>query len=160
MKRYVAFLETKVDKTTGILNEGPLGDWLSPENGKNDNTAFWMSYFAYDLEIMTKVAKILNKTEDAEAFKARYEEVKRIFNDVYVDKISHRSLKSGVKTARMGPPNARNAEDKSDKGQLVDTQASYAIPLDLGLFNDENKPFAIKFLNETLTRKNKDDEGV
>jgi alpha-L-rhamnosidase len=160
MKKYVAFLETKVDKATGILNEGPLGDWLSPENGKNDNTAFWMSYFAYDLEIMTKVAKILNKTEDATAFKARYEEVKRVFNEVYVDKISHRSVKSGVKTARMGPPNARNAEDKSDKGQLVDTQASYAIPLDLGLFNEENKPFAIKYLNEALIRKNKDDEGV
>jgi alpha-L-rhamnosidase len=160
MKKYMAFLDTKVDKATGILNEGPLGDWLSPENGKNDNTAFWMTYFAYDLEIMTKVATILNKTEDAAVFKARYEEVKRVFNEVYIDKKSHRTIKSGVKTARMGPPNARNVEEKSDKGQLVDTQASYAIPLDLGLFNEENKPFAIKYLNEALIRKNKDDEGV
>jgi alpha-L-rhamnosidase len=160
MKKYTAFLETKVDKATGILNEGPLGDWLSPENGKNDNTAFWMSYFAYDLEIMNKVATILNKNEDAADFEVRYEEVKRIFNEIYVDKNTHRTIKSGVKTARMGPPNARNVEEKSDKGTLVDTQASYAIPLDLGLFNDENKPFAIKYLNETLTRKNKDDEGV
>jgi alpha-L-rhamnosidase len=160
MKKYVAFLDTKVDKATGILNEGPLGDWLSPENNKNDNTAFWMSYFAYDLEIMNKVATILNKSEDAAAFKARYEEVKKVFNEVYIDKNTHRTIKSGVKTARMGPPNARNVEEKSDKGQLVDTQASYAIPLDLGLFNEENKPFAIKYLNEALTRKNKDDEGV
>ncbi|MCP9757166.1 alpha-L-rhamnosidase [Lacihabitans sp. CCS-44] len=160
MKKYVAFLDTKVDKATEILNEGPLGDWLSPENNKNDNTEFWMSYFAYDLEIMNKVATILNKPEDAAAFKARYEEVKRVFNEVYVDKNTHRTIKSGVKTARMGPPNTRNVEEKSDKGQLVDTQASYAIPLDLGLFNDENKPFAIKYLNEALTRKNKDDEGV
>jgi alpha-L-rhamnosidase len=160
MKKYVTFLDTKVDKATGILNEGPLGDWLSPEGNKNDNTAFWMSYFAYDLEIMNKVATILNKTEEAAAFKARYEEVKRVFNEVYVDKNTQRTIKSGVKTARMGPPSARNVEEKSDKGQLVDTQASYAIPLALGLFNDENKLFAIKYLNETLLRKNKDDEGV
>ena len=51
----------------------------------------------------------------------------------------------------MGLPNARNVEEKSDKGQLVDTQASYAIPLDLSLFNEENKPFAIKYLNEALS---------
>ena len=160
MKRYMAFLETKIDKNTGILNEGPLGDWLSPENGKNDNTEFWMSYFAYDLEIMNKVATVLNKKEDALAFKTRYDEIKKAFNEIYVDKTTHKTVKSGLKTGRMGPPSARPTEEKSDKGLLVDTQASYAIPLDLGLFNEENKPFAIKYLNETLVRKNKDDEGV
>jgi alpha-L-rhamnosidase len=160
MKRYIAFLETKVDKNTGILNEGPLGDWLSPEGNKNDNTEFWMSYFAYDLEIMNKVATILNKTDDAAAFKAQHDKIKKTFNEVYIDKSMHKTIKSGVKTARMGPPSARNVEEKSDKGQLVDTQASYAIPLALGLFDEENKPFAIKYLNETILRKNKDDEGV
>jgi alpha-L-rhamnosidase len=44
--------------------------------------------------------------------------------------------------------------------QLMDSQASYAIPLALGVFNDENKPYAIKFLNEAVQRKNKDDGGV
>ena len=160
MKRYIDFLETKVDKTTGILNEGPLGDWLSPEGNKNDNTEFWMTYFAYDLEIMNKVATILNKNDDAVAFKTKYEAIKKTFNEIYIDKTTHKTIKSGVKAARMGPPNARNVEEKSDKGQLVDTQASYAIPLALGLFNEENKPFAIKYLNETLLRKNKDDEGI
>ena len=38
MKRYVAFLETK-QTPEGILNEGPLGDWLSPEGNKNDNNS-------------------------------------------------------------------------------------------------------------------------
>jgi alpha-L-rhamnosidase len=160
MKKYVQFLETKVEKNTGVLNEGPLGDWLSPENNKNDNTLFWMSYYAYDLDIMYKVATILNKTEDATAFKTRRDEIKKIFNEIYVDKTTHKTIKSGVKSARMGPPNARQVEEKSDKGQLIDTQASYAIPLALGMFNDENKPFAIKYLNEAIQRKNKDDEGI
>lgn len=160
MKKYINFLETKVDKTNGILNEGPLGDWLSPENNKNDNTLFWMSYFAYDLEIMSKVATILGKTDEAAQFAKRQQEIKKTINDVYVDKNTHRTVKSGVVAARMGPPGPQAAETKSDKGMLMDTQASYAIPLALGMFDEVNKPFAIKYLNETIERKNKDDGGI
>lgn len=160
MKKYINFLETKVDKTNGILNEGPLGDWLSPEGNKNDNTLFWMAYFAYDLDIMSQMASVLGKTEEAKSLKYRSEEIKKVFNVIYVDKATHRTVKSGVKTGFMGPPNAQEAAAKSDKGELIDTQASYAIPLALGTFNAENKAFAVKFLNEAIARKNKDDGGV
>ncbi|GGD69431.1 hypothetical protein GCM10011514_36930 [Emticicia aquatilis] len=160
MKKYINYLETKVDKSNGILNEGPLGDWLSPEGNKNDNTEFWMAYFAYDLDIMSQMATALGKTEEAKSLKNRSEEIKKTFNEIYVDKATHRTIKSGVKTGFMGPPNAQEAASKSDKGQLVDTQASYAIPLALGTFNTENKAFAIKFLNEAIARKNKDDGGI
>ncbi len=160
MRRYIQFLESKVDKTNGILNEGPLGDWLSPEGNKNDNTLFWMSYFAYDLEIMSKAAAILGKAEDAKQFQQRSQEIKKAFNEIYVDKATHRTVKSGVRTGFMGPPNQQQGPPQSEKGQLMDTQASYAIPLALGIFNDENKPYAIKFLNEAVQRKNKDDDNV
>jgi len=160
MKRYIQFLETKVDKSTGILNEGPLGDWLSPEGNKNDNTLFWMAYFAYDLAIMSNVATILEKPDDAAQFAKRQREIKAAWNEIYVDKTSHKTIKSGVKTGFMGAPNEQQQAQKSDKGQVVDTQASYAIPLALGLFNDNNKPFAIQQLNESIERKNKDDGGV
>ncbi|WP_305951747.1 alpha-L-rhamnosidase [Emticicia oligotrophica] len=160
MKKYINFLETKVDKSNGILNEGPLGDWLSPEGNKNDNTLFWMAYFAYDLDIMSQMAAVLGKTDEAKTLKNRSEEIKKAFNEIYVDKATHRTVKSGVKTGFMGPPNAQEAAAKSDKGELIDTQASYAIPLALGTFNAENKAFAVKFLNEAIARKNKDDNGV
>jgi alpha-L-rhamnosidase len=160
MKKYINFLETKVDKTNGILNEGPLGDWLSPEGNKNDNTEFWMAYFAYDLDLMSQMAVTLDKIVEAKSLKTRSEEIKKTFNEIYVDKATHRTVKSGMKTATMGPPNALEAISKSDKGQLIDTQASYAIPLALGAFNAENKPFAVKFLNEAIARKNNDDGGI
>ncbi len=160
MKKYINFLETKIDKTTGVLNEGPLGDWLSPEGNKNDNTLFWMSYFAYDLDIMSQMANALGKTDEAQKFITRRDEIKKAFNEIYIDKNSHKSVKSGLKTAGFGPPNAQQSEAKSDKGVLIDTQASYAVPLALGTFNDENKAFAIKNLNESITRKNKDDGGI
>ncbi len=161
MKRYIQFLESKVDKKTGILNEGPLGDWLSPEGNKNDNTLFWMAYFAYDLEIMNKVATILQKTADASAFKTRYEAIKKIFNEVYVDKNTHKTVKSGVVSARLGPPSEKQPiAIKTDKGDLIDTQASYAIPLDLDVFDETNKTYAIQNLNESIQRKNRDDLGA
>ncbi len=159
MKRYLAFLESK-QNPEGILNEGPLGDWLSPEGNKNDNTAFWMSYQAYDYDIMTKVAGILGFTDDAKNFAQKSAERKALFNQVYVDPISTKSIKSGVKTASMGPPNAAAANNSSDKGQLVDTQASYAIPLALGIYNPTHKPHAIANLVATVNRSNTDDGGI
>ena len=160
MKRYIQFLDTKIEKETGILNEGPLGDWLSPEGNKNDNTLFWMAYFAYDLDIMSQMATALGKNEDATLFKNKSADIKKAFNASYVDKTTHRTVKSGVKTGFMGAPNEADARGSSDKGKLMDTQASYAIPLALGIFNEENKPYALKHLNETIQRKNKDDGGV
>ena len=158
MKRYLAFLETKIDEQ-GILNEGPLGDWLSPEGNKNDNTLFWMSYFAYDLDLMSQMANNLGETEDAEKFKSRSAEIKAKFNEVYVDKENYKTIRSGVKTRFVGPPNEAAKVGKLVKGDLIDTQASYAIPLALGTFNDINKPFAVKHLAETIERKNTDDQG-
>jgi alpha-L-rhamnosidase len=160
MKKYINFLESKIDKNTGILNEGPLGDWLSPEGNKNDNTLFWMAYFSYDLNIMSQMASILGKTDEAIALKKRSEEIKKAFNDIYIDKNSHRTVRSGLKTGFWGAPNEKEGTGKTDKGVIVDTQASYAIPLALDVFDEANKPFAIKYLNEAVSRTNKDDSGI
>ncbi len=160
MKKYIAFLETKVMPENQILNEGPLGDWLSPEGNKNDNTLFWMSYFAYDLEIMSKVASELGKSEDAKSFAKRSEEVKAVFNQVYVDKNKHKTVKSGLVTGFMGAPNEADGRGASDKGQLMNTQASYAVPLALDMFDAENKPFAVNNLEATILKPGTDDGGV
>jgi alpha-L-rhamnosidase len=158
MKRYMTFLDSKVKD--GILNEGPLGDWLSPEGNKNDNTLFWMAYQAADLAIVSKVARILGFSAEADAYLAQSEAKKVDFNAIYVDRTNFKTIKSGVKTGFMGPPNANAAPEVSDKGQLMDTQASYAIPLALNVFNANNAPHAVTHLVETITRSNKDDQGV
>lgn len=159
MKKYIHFLESKMDKNTGILNEGPLGDWLSPEGTKNDNTLFWMAYFAYDLSIMHKVALALQHSEDANYFLRKQNEIKNAFNEIYIDKITHQTIKSGTKTGFMGPPNQQSVDQKTDKGQLIHTQASYAIPLALDVFDSINKPYAIQYLKETIARATTDDES-
>jgi alpha-L-rhamnosidase len=133
---------------------------LSPEGNKNDNTAFWVSYQAYNYEIMEQVAHILGFESDASNYAKKSADRKALFNTIYMDAATHKSVKSGVKAASMGPPNAAVVTAKTEKGQLVDTQASYAIPLALGVFDASNKPFAVARLVETVKRSNTDDGGV
>ncbi|WP_185781823.1 alpha-L-rhamnosidase [Croceivirga lutea] len=158
MKRYVTFLSSKIDPETGIINEGPLGDWLSPEGFKNEDTAFWTAYHLKDLEILAKTAILLDKGSDAEVFQKQYEERKRFFNKTYVDASTGKSLHLGNQSLRFGPP---LPEDKQKKaGDFVDTQASYAIPLNMGVLNKENKEKAVSNLVATIQRPNEDELGV
>lgn len=141
MKRYISFLETKIDVNTGLLNEGPLGDWLGPENNKNEPVLLWTAYFVYDLWIMAKTAEILGDLRDVKTYWDRYEEQKKFFNNKFVDAITHKTIRSEGET-------------------LIDTQTSYAVPLALGAFNYENIPFAVEYLVAACKRENKDDGSV
>ncbi|HCX24344.1 MAG TPA: alpha-L-rhamnosidase, partial [Cytophagales bacterium] len=84
MKAYVDFLKTR-ENEEGIIHEGPLGDWLSPEGYKNDNSLIWTAYQIRDLEIVYRSAELLGKTEDAAKYKQQYEERKAFFNETYVN---------------------------------------------------------------------------
>ncbi|MDX2067512.1 MAG: family 78 glycoside hydrolase catalytic domain [Haliscomenobacter sp.] len=159
MKRYVDFLETKIEPQTGILNEGPLGDWLSPEGNKNDNTLFWMAYYAYDLYILAKMARELGNNVDYVALNERSLKIKEKFNKTYLNE-EGKTVKSGIKTGFMGAPNESDTRTQSEKGNLMDTQASYAIPLALNTFSIDIRPKIIEHFKASIVRKNVDDSGV
>jgi alpha-L-rhamnosidase len=155
------FLQTRIDHEKGVMNEGPLGDWLSPEQNKNDNTLIWECYYIYDLELMAKIADILGKTEEAAEFIERHKERKIFFNKTYVDAETKKTVPSGFISMRMGPPGI-NPKDKNSttSGELIDTQASYAIPLALGVIDSVNEQGAAKNLANAVMRKNTDDSGI
>jgi len=157
MKRYVDFLESKQNED-GILDEGPLGDWLSPENSKNDNTAMWNAYQVYDLEIIYKSAEILGYTEDATKYKNKYTERKDFFNKTYFNPTTNQSISAGFEAFGFGP----KPDDftKPTKGSIVDTQASYAIPLALNTYHPKNEKKAAEMLVNSINRPNRDDLGV
>ncbi|MBK6978018.1 MAG: family 78 glycoside hydrolase catalytic domain [Cytophagaceae bacterium] len=159
MLKYINFLETKIDPKTGILNEGPLGDWLSPEGNKNDNTLFWMAYYAYDLDILAKMAKALGRSGISESLMAKSQSIKAKFNETYLDQ-NGKTIKSGMKTGFIGAPNEKDGRDSFAKGTIMDTQASYAIPMALGTFDAKNKPLALQKFKTVISRKNTDDGGV
>lgn len=141
MARYIDFLETRIDAETGLLSEGPLGDWLSPENAKTEPAFLWAVYHAYDLWIMSQVARILSRTADAEAYERRYRERKAFFNARFVDAATGMTVRFDGKTP-------------------IDTQTSYAVPLALGVFADEFVSRAVERLAGACRRENVDDEGM
>ena len=144
MKAYVDFLESRTNKETGILDEGPLGDWLSPENNKNDNTGMWTAYQVRCLEIVSRSARILGYSADENTYRKKYEERKSFFNQKYVDPDTHKTIHTGHAGFRFGPPLPPNERPKP--GDPVDTQASYAIPLAFEVFNAEHKRMQFKIL--------------
>ena len=145
MKRYVNYLIADIDPKTNVFKEkerntwGSLGDWLSLEDSKNEKTLFWESYFIYDLEILTKVAKILNKKEDQERFSESYKQRKEFFNRTYIDK-------STGKTAF--------------RGRIIDSQTSYVLPFAFAILTKENSDLALKQFVNSVNRENKTDQGV
>ncbi|WP_228552275.1 family 78 glycoside hydrolase catalytic domain [Gracilibacillus salitolerans] len=140
MANYMSYLDSVVDPETGFITESQLDDWLSPERGQTGAQNLWVAYHAYDLWIMSQVAEVLGKAEDASMYLEQYNERKAFFNDIFVDDETKKTLK--------------------DDGTIADTQASYAVPLALDIFNEENIPYAAKHLAETVKRENNDDEGI
>lgn len=142
MKRYVDYLERNVDEN-GFVSEKSfmeLGDWLGPENSKNDVKFLLAAQEIKDIEILADAAKVLGNERDA----AYYAQVRNArmnwFNDKFFDKTTRRSLNS--------------------EGGLMDTQTSYAVALGLNVLNNTNRAAAAEYLAEACLRENVDDDKV
>lgn len=157
MKEYVEYLNTQIDDETGVLQEGPLGDWLSPEGFRNDNSLLWAAYHIKDIEILARSAELLGRTEDADEFREQYEERKKHFNETYIDPETHKTVHSGVSS---GFSFGGGGGETPEAGTLVDTQASYAVPLALGVLNEGHVPHAAEHLSSAVRRQNVDQTGT
>ncbi len=145
MKKYIEYLLKDINPQTGVFKEKErgewwaLGDWLSLEDSKNEKTLFWESYLIYDIEIMSKVAAILGKNDDAAKFAEMHSARKVFFNKTYIDVLTGKTV---------------------FRGKAIDTQASYVLPL---AFNVVDNGILSKFLanfGETIKRENITDENI
>jgi len=145
MKNYMDYLIRDIDPVTGVFKEKErniwfsLGDWLSLEDSKNEKTLFWEAYFIYDLEIMNKVALILDKKEDADKFAKLCTERKAFFNKTYIDSATGKT---------------------SFRGKVIDTQTSYVLPFAFHIFDETHIAPAKKNFASTITRTNETDQKV
>lgn len=157
MKHYIAYLKTRVDPVTGAVQEGPLGDWLSPENYKTDDTILWDAYYAYDLDIMRQVAVLLGKETDARFFEQEYTLRKAHFNTTHIDASTGKTIHSGHRFSW----GYGIAQDKlPQKGGFSDTQASYAVPLAFNVIDEQHKTKAAQNFAAAIARKNLGEDGV
>ena len=78
-----------------------FGDWLAPGEDMlaNMKKAKWTStvYFANSANLMSKIACVLGHEEDAKRYAALYENIRRAFQNVLVDKDGH--IKKGFQSA-------------------------------------------------------------
>lgn len=133
MKAYIDYLMDYIDLDTGILTEGNLGDWLGPEQEKNDNTLLWEAYFIHDLALMHRIANVLDRKEDANWFNNLHEGRKAFFNKTYFNPETGQTVHSGFRQPER-------------KGEVVGTQTSYLLPLAFDICNEEIKDLVIKQL--------------
>ncbi|TVZ16572.1 alpha-L-rhamnosidase [Maribacter sp. MAR_2009_72] len=158
MKAYVEFLNSKIDSETGILHEGPLGDWLSPEGYKNDDTLLWATYHLRDIEILSKTAALLGKSADAATYQKQYNERKQFLNRTYFDTETGKTVHLGNQSFSFGPPLPK--DKMKHKGDFIDTQASYAIPLNFNVLSNEHIQQATANLVASIARSNEDELWV
>jgi len=150
MKRYIQYIidqtiETETNLIVQTRSWGDLCDWLGLEDEKNDKSLVWEAYFIHDLDLMTKMAAALGKTSDAAWFRDLHAARRDFFNKTYIEPESGKTIFSAF------------IPDK--KGQPVDIQTSYVLPLAFGIINEENRNKVIANLAETVRRENTTDRG-
>ncbi|MFI5136199.1 MAG: family 78 glycoside hydrolase catalytic domain [Sphingobacteriales bacterium] len=152
MVTYMNYIDSTINKDTGLSSDAQLGDWLGPQNNQLGPDYLVTAYHIFDLGIMVKVAQILNKKDDAARFLSRYNERKAFFNKTFVsaDKKTVGLIGGGI---------FRPASEKA-VFKIADTQTSYAVGLALGAFSEENIPYMVKNLKAAVERENMDDGGV
>ena len=142
MERYADHLEACVDDDGNISEHTmlELGDWLGPENSRNDVGYLLTAYELYDLDILAHAEAVLGRTEASQHYRSIFQQRQAWYLRHFFDPVTHRSLKKD--------------------GSLMDTQTSYAVPLALGILDDTEKSFAAQYLAEACTRSSIDDDKV
>ena len=114
MEFYMDFLRAK--GTPGVLdNVGPLGDWLATDMS-TDNPLLWNAVYYFDACIMSEMAKAIGRDTESEKYAELAKEIKVNWNRAFVD--------------------PETGKTRNLKGEINDTQASYALPLGYGVFED------------------------
>ena len=76
LKKYVEFLRSRAEDN--ILRYSYYGDWVAVEQTPGELVS--AAYYFYDVDVLAKIAEVLGKTEDAQAYSKLANEIKEAFN--------------------------------------------------------------------------------
>ena len=102
-----------------------FGDWLSI-NANTPKDVLATAYYAYDAQLMARMAAASGRTDDAAKYDALFAHIKEAFNNAYV------------------------TPDGKIKG---DTQTGYVVALKMGLLPDALRPLAARHLIDDIAAK-------
>jgi len=123
MQRWVAYL--KKNSKDLLRPAYGYGDWVAVgSNTPKDVIA--TAYFAYSTRLVSKIAAVLGKSEDARKYEKLFEQIKEAFNKAYV----------------------------SDDGHIKgDTQTCYVLGLHFDLLRQDKREQATQYLVNAIKRK-------
>jgi alpha-L-rhamnosidase len=81
LKKYVEFLRSKAPDN--VLRYSYYGDWVAIEHTPGEFVSD--AYYYYDVQVLAKIAALLGRSADAEAFKQLGEQIKEAFNREFYD---------------------------------------------------------------------------
>jgi len=152
MLRYMAYLETVIDKDNGILMDAQLGDWLGPQNGQLGSIYLATAYHVFTLQIMQNAATVLGNIDDANHFAERYRQRRDYFNQTFINE--------GVPQGIVGSGPMFNAMLPPFRTQPAATQTAYAVALALDAIDEKIRPTMAANLAQVVAQTNIDDSGV
>jgi len=137
MKRYLEFLQTTAEQSGGLQDWGLL-DWLPVEETPREliNTPAHYEYAT----IMASSAELLGKSEDGQRFREMAREVRKKFNESFLDPTTGIYGKPGWKVKHgnwNGPVPLKSLHTEWWQGDRPCTQAGQILPLALGLVPDD-----------------------
>ncbi|WP_299064227.1 family 78 glycoside hydrolase catalytic domain [uncultured Polaribacter sp.] len=133
-KKWVGYYQSKVRKKPYIPIMHSFGDWLQPypskslkkgNRGDTPKELINTAYFAYSAHLISKIAGVLGKTDDAKKYAALYKAVANAFENEFFDE---------------------NGKFKQER----QTQTSYLLGIYLELFQPETKLKAQNHLLEEI----------
>jgi alpha-L-rhamnosidase len=98
LKKYVEFLRTRAKDD--VLRYSYYGDWVAIKH--TPGALVSDSYFYYDTRILSDIAKILGKNEDAEAYSKLADEIRNAFNKAFFNAETG-EYANGTQTAQALP---------------------------------------------------------
>ncbi|MGI6128315.1 MAG: family 78 glycoside hydrolase catalytic domain, partial [Planifilum sp.] len=122
----VRWIEYMKENSTDYIRPAPAyGDWLNvndPTPGELISTA----YFAYSTKLLSDMARAIGRTDDAEAFKQLFEDIKAAFNEAFV----------------------------KEDGQIAgDSQTAYVLALYMDLLPEDKRQKAADHLVERIKER-------
>ena len=142
MVKYFQYLERRA--VSGVQQGGGYGDWLALEltSSALTNTA----YYAGDALLLSKIASALGKEDEARWYASRYEVIKKAFNKEFVD------AEGFTKQSASIPAYNEKKASGATVMRISGTQTSYVVPLMFDLFDQKNKPLAIRHLLDEIEK--------
>jgi alpha-L-rhamnosidase len=143
MEKYLAAIESQNPDHLWKKDYGiPFGDWLAPE-GPSPEDLIATAYWAYDVELMRRMAHAAGKESAEQKYAALFGEIKVAFQKAYV------RADGFVGAVQPPSPFGPDAGGPMSK-EPMDTQTTYVLALHMNLLPEAMRPLAAKRLVDLI----------